>query len=1144
MAGGWTDINRRVREVLAGPDPVGGLTRLFEETDDGNVALQAGRHLLRVGRPCEAIEWFERAEDLLLLENFKRQAATGRARALRACGERPSWPAESPAGTLHVVCCTKRKIWQDDPTADRSVPAGRAYTGRTFDLWHGSQEAAEGAPWVVLSAKYGFLDPDHLIEDYDVTFSEPSTHPVDDARLRAQAASMWPAFGRPLTAFESVRVLGSATYVDRVRAAFAGTGVDVSRWKPGGDATAPDPSPARPTTSFPADLGVALGALPDAVFARADEMLPEWPVLDSFAALRFGLGALAALGVALNNYNLGRGGADAYWAAAQRIVGDAGISNDRDLRRCLELLLAEPVAAPNAVDRRRKEARLGRLFDSTVPRLLARGVRRIDVERLWQELAAAPGPSADAKTVVYAMRTYALLHRRATGEAPALPARMPLPVDVRIVRLALASGLIDPSRDGVVDAMERDARRIASDRRDEVATAWNGVAAAGGRPAMALDSLLWLAAKRVHDERRDRAHAAYGVRELLIEMGAERSEADAASIALTAALPGRPDPHPVPARTRPAFDLNRAHATVEAVFGDAVVSRWETPSVAATYDAALRDDTDAIGPAVRAALFDRVLTDGDLYVHQARAIRAALDGDDVVVETATASGKTLCYQVPILDALSRDPAATALYLAPINALVEDQMGAVTRFGDTSSVPGVPDEIAVRLTLGNAEVTVARYDGGVPSGPIRSAVRRAAPRLLITNPDMLSHGLLPHHDLWARFFANLRCVVLDEMHTYRGLFGAHVANLLRRLWRITGTCPQVIGCSASIGNPEELFHHLVGRHPGTVIRDSDSGAPRHRRRTMVVDTTRIGGGGDRMAAAAAGLVTDLVERGDAPTITFMRSIREVDVVHERAVRDLSVSCGHADASRWVRPYKREMPVELKAQVIRDLRDGAARAVVATTALQMGIDVGALSVAVVGGFPGRVAALNQSTGRAGRSGEGLAVVLLGDSALDQHYAVRPDELTNPPEHVFVHPDNEEIVRRHVLAAADEKPLGVDDHEAFGPSTFDLVEELRSSGDLVSTPEGFLVPSTRHRGSASALDIRTTTGFDCVVTTRDGTVVARPDAARRCAATTRRPVSSSTARRSWPSGSRSIGTPGRGTVLRDDSSGSTRRPDPRSS
>jgi DEAD/DEAH box helicase domain-containing protein len=543
------------------------------------------------------------------------------------------------------------------------------------------------------------------------------------------------------------------------------------------------------------------------------------------------------------------------------------------------------------------------------------------------------------------------------------------------------------------------------------------------------------------------------------------------------------------------FDVDAVWSRMQARYSDLVVTSVERPARPESTDSSLRNHPK-LHRDVATALYERVLSGRELWSHQSAAISAALDGKDVVVETATASGKSLCYWVPVLSELRRDPTATALYLAPLNALVEDQLEAVTRFSsmilDPRPRPQSFEAYCRKIRLGVGDVVVARYDGQVPND-YRKPVRAAKPRVLITNPEMLNQGILPHHELWSDFFSGLRFIVLDEMHVYRGMFGANVANLLRRVMRIAHhkkRRPRVIGCSASIGNPAELFAALTGRTAPIVVSAAESGAPVYRQRMVLLDSARSG---EAMPTTAKNIILDLVGGEHARTITFMRSISEVDQVYGYVSGELQRAKGVGE--RTIREYKREIPVAEKAQITRDLRTGATLGVISTTALQLGIDIGDLSAALVCKFPGSKAALMQQAGRVGRQGESLAILLLDESPFDQHFVLRPDDLLQRgSEVVYLNPDHPEVLGRHLLAAAEELPLDpAEDRRFFGAAITDALARLASEGQLDrSAGADVLILNSRYSDAAQRIEIRAL-GFNCVIRDESGAEVASPDVTR---------------------------------------------------
>ncbi|MDD5308468.1 MAG: DEAD/DEAH box helicase [Deltaproteobacteria bacterium] len=410
---------------------------------------------------------------------------------------------------------------------------------------------------------------------------------------------------------------------------------------------------------------------------------------------------------------------------------------------------------------------------------------------------------------------------------------------------------------------------------------------------------------------------------------------------------------------------------------------------------------DFVPEAVAGAL--AALGAGKPYAHQVEAWELIERGRSVVVATPTASGKTLCYNVPVLCALARDPEARALYLFPTKALARDQEQAVRALMEAS---GLAPAVAV-------------YDGDTPADH-RRAIRGSA-RVVITNPDMLHTGILPHHTRWAPFFARLGLVVVDELHQYRGVFGSHVANVMRRLGRVAafhGSKPVFAASSATIRNPDDLAATLFGREVTLVSR---SGAPSGPRTFMVYNPGFANEAlGIRRSAikAAARLSADLVAAG-VKTLVFCQTRQSVEICL-RYLRDRLASEGR-DPSR-VRGYRGGYLPSLRREIETSLRDGVLDAVVATNALELGIDVGALDAVVMAGYPGTIAALHQRGGRAGRRfGPSLSLLVAGPGPLDQFLAREPAYLTgSSPEAALVAPDNVEVLLAHLTCAAFELPF----------------------------------------------------------------------------------------------------------------------------
>jgi DEAD/DEAH box helicase domain-containing protein len=419
---------------------------------------------------------------------------------------------------------------------------------------------------------------------------------------------------------------------------------------------------------------------------------------------------------------------------------------------------------------------------------------------------------------------------------------------------------------------------------------------------------------------------------------------------------------------------------------------------------------DWLDSRIVAGLKSRGIT--SLYRHQAEAIEAVRAGEDVVVVTPTASGKSLCYLVPTLQVLAQDPTARALYLFPTKALGQDQ---VAELGELSRAAGL-------------QINASTYDGDTPN-PIRSAIRSAG-QVVVTNPDMLHAAILPHHTKWFQLFEQLRIIVIDELHTYRGLFGSHVANVLRRLLRICahyGSHPVIVCCSATIGNPAELAAALTGRRPRLVDRN---GAPSGERHVVMVQPPLLD-----PATGARGSALTLATRWALPflragrqTLVFGRSRVGVELMLS-TLRE-SLRLGDGPRSR-VRGYRGGyLPTERRA-VERGLRDGELLGVVSTNALELGVDVGQLDVAILAGYPGSIAATWQQMGRAGRRQDpSVAVLIAGGGPVDRYVVEHPEFLlASSPEEARLDPDNLHVLLAHLKAACFELPF--EPGERFGPS-----------------------------------------------------------------------------------------------------------------
>ncbi len=395
-----------------------------------------------------------------------------------------------------------------------------------------------------------------------------------------------------------------------------------------------------------------------------------------------------------------------------------------------------------------------------------------------------------------------------------------------------------------------------------------------------------------------------------------------------------------------------------------------------------------------------------LYSHQLQAWQAARSDENLAVVTGTASGKTLCYSLPVLDRLLADSSARALYLFPTKALAQDQLASLQAL----ELPGIPAAI---------------YDGDTPTHS-RPAIRRSA-RLLLSNPDMLHTGILPHHTIWAEFFRDLNFIVIDEMHVYRGVFGSHVANVLRRLRRITrfyGAKPRFILTSATLANPQQLAEKLV-EAPVTVIEHD--GASRGARSFLIYNPPVVNPElGLRRSAfqESVRLADDLLAYG-LQTVIFGRSRRGIELVltylRQQAADERGWGSGPAGEGE-IRGYRSGYLPQQRRQIEGGLRSGQVRAVVATNALELGIDIGAMGAALLVGYPGSIAATWQQAGRAGRGeDQSVAVMVATADPLDQFLAHHPEFIfQRSPEQGLVNPDNLLILLNHLRCAAFELPF----------------------------------------------------------------------------------------------------------------------------
>jgi len=461
-------------------------------------------------------------------------------------------------------------------------------------------------------------------------------------------------------------------------------------------------------------------------------------------------------------------------------------------------------------------------------------------------------------------------------------------------------------------------------------------------------------------------------------------------------------------------------------------------------EARFADLQDGLHPSVEAALNAQGIE--RLYTHQAEAIEHVRGGRNVVIVTGTASGKTLCYNIPVVETLLDDPMATALYMYPTKALAQDQLRGLGKLET--------DEMSEWFLAGT-------YDGDTPSN-LRRRLRDGG-NVILTNPDMLHQGILPHHARWNRFFTHLRYVVIDEVHAYRGVFGSHLANVMRRIHRICrhyGADPQFVCCSATIGNPREHAQRVTGVEMELV---DDDGAPRGPRRFVLwnprpLATAASGGsaalgsgenwrvGGDRRSALseAIDLMTELVCE-EVQTIAFVRTRLAAELLF-KGVRDRLRPISRR-LSESVHAYRGGYLPQERREIERRLVEREILGVASTSALELGIDIGSLDACILVGYPGTVASTWQMSGRAGRGEEEALVFLVGQNTpMDQYLMVHSDYLFDQsPEQAVVDPNNPHITIGHLRCATYELPLSDAEAPEFGPYS-DVVLELLEEEGLV--------------------------------------------------------------------------------------------------
>ena len=491
---------------------------------------------------------------------------------------------------------------------------------------------------------------------------------------------------------------------------------------------------------------------------------------------------------------------------------------------------------------------------------------------------------------------------------------------------------------------------------------------------------------------------------------------------------------------------------------------------------AVHADWPELAPAVVRAYADRGIDRP--YSHQAEAIDHILARRNVVVITPTASGKTLCYNAPVLSEIVNNPGARALYLFPTKALAQDQLAEL--YALSSALSG-GDE-------GERQIGVFTYDGDTPNDA-RRAIRGKA-NVVLTNPDMVHSGILPHHPRWAKLFENLRYVVIDELHAYRGVFGSHLANIARRLQRICrhyGSDPVFICSSATIANPRELAERLVGE-PFELVENN--GAPRGEkfflfvnppvvnaqlgiRRSYLAETRRVAG--------------EFLKRG-LQTIVFAQSRLSTEILTTYLKEAFE---GPPGSPETIRGYRGGYLPLRRREIERGLRDGSVRGVVSTNALELGIDIGALDVSVMAGYPGTIASTWQRAGRAGRrAGRSAAVMVASSAPLDQFVVRHPEYFFEAsPEHALINPDNLHILLDHVKCAAFELPFG--SNEEYGSLNVQDVLGILAEEGYVHQADGQW-SWTHESYPADAVSLRSISSDNFVVvdTTHGEQVIAETD------------------------------------------------------
>jgi DEAD/DEAH box helicase domain-containing protein len=467
-----------------------------------------------------------------------------------------------------------------------------------------------------------------------------------------------------------------------------------------------------------------------------------------------------------------------------------------------------------------------------------------------------------------------------------------------------------------------------------------------------------------------------------------------------------------------------------------------------------------------------------LYSHQAEALNTILAGKNVIISTASASGKSLCYQLATLDAFLRDKSNRAIYLFPTKALAQDQLRSLRQ------ILAEAKDLAYLLRPG----ATATFDGDTPQDE-RASIRKQA-RVLLTNPDMLHLGILPNHQSWSKFLSNLKYVVIDETHVYRGVFGSHVANVMRRLRRLCafyGSSPQFICCSATIANPQEHAQNIVGLPFKAITED---GSPHGEKfftfwNPPVTDETKTNRRSSNSEAAF--LLGQLVQKR-IRSLVFVSTRRLAELIYIYAEEQLP----HSLKDR-ISPYRAGYLPEDRRRIERQFFEGELLGLVATTALELGINIGDLDATVLTGYPGSIASAWQQAGRSGRSTQSsLSFLVALQNPLDQYLMRNPDFFFDMNfDNAIINPDNPYILKPHLLCAAWEKPVESSDQEFFGSSTDTKLAELEREGRLRKRYERWH-PSPSISYPAQDINIRSTSGQNyAIIDGREGCLLETVEA-----------------------------------------------------